>query len=106
MLSLSLPRSLTAAVSEVFGGSTALPEGLRFVASRRLGVPPGVDQCEARRPVSHRHPQTEETCHRVATVTVVKHYRLSTTAPSHHSNSTHRCQNPSPPQTLVAMETQ
>lgn len=73
----ALPRSLShaAAIPEVFGGSASLPEGLRLIAPWWLRVSSGLNQREERRPVSHWHPQTEETCHWVATVTIIEHYQ-------------------------------
>lgn len=59
---LTLSSSSSAAVSEVSGGTAALPtRWLLLVALSGLGDPPRDHQRETWRPVSHRHSETQET---------------------------------------------
>lgn len=58
---LTLTSPSSAALSKVSGGAAAIPAcRLLLAAVSRLRDPPGDQQREAWRPVSHRHPENQE----------------------------------------------
>lgn len=66
-MKLIQPSSLSAAVSEVSGGTTTLPTRWFLILARcRFCDPPSDHQREARCPVSHRHSETQETAVRTS----------------------------------------
>lgn len=88
---LTISSSSLVAVSEVSGGTAALPtRWLLLLAVCRLGDPAGDHQRETQRPVSHRHSETQETA--VGTppaMTVTSDHSTPQPMPGRHSHFRH-----------------